>query len=406
MIPQTDMGIGHFWKWNYGDSTRGTDKYCDASIEYFNSEDATLESIGNKYGVTRERIRQHLEKEKQWIYEVFFKSSEGCKLFRTVKEAADRVTEISLLNVKDEEFTSAGICRLMVSLFPDEFKIVKDPRLNGEWIVSKELGFIQLLDVLVEELNTRPYPMKVADVLNLFPINEDVLMSLNGIMEKDGYVTLESNKEASRTGTPQKIFDFLERIGRPALVSEIVEKTGLNEGQVRTVLSVDDNFSNVGRSLYELSEADYSDYEIVDLAKNYIVGNQKAMKIEAVIEYVKIYIDASDGEILKEILRNPEIFGSVKGYIYLTEFGPESIKIVSKKKYEIPLDEAILGIINESDEIFETERLQEALGEKYGGKASTNLHSIEATLVTLCADGKITRVGGDKTGCYRRNKMV
>ena len=400
--PEKNQDIEYFWDQNSTRTVNENENYFAALKLFYNSSDnMTLELVGQGLGVTRERARQYLEKGRNVLRSGISKESE---LYSIIKKAAEECMEISLVSAKDKDFTSSGICKMMADVFPEDFTIVKNSRLYGEWLTEADAGTGEMLDALIDELDNRPNPMKISDIMNVFPIKEDMLMSLKDLMEKGGYVTLSTNKEASRTGTSQKVLDCLESLGRPALASEIAELTGLNKGQVRTALGIDDNFVNVGKSLYDLEYADYSDLEIPEIARNYLIANQKAMKIDSVVSYVRLYIAISENEILKEILKSTGKLGVTDGYIFLAELGPESIQLTKKKKYDVPLDAAILEIINSSDRIYKAEHLQKELTERYGNKVSTNLNSIASFLARLCQEGKIIRAGGEMTGCYQRNK--
>ena len=360
----------------------------------------TLDSIGKENGITRERVRQILISVIKKFRKAIQNDDIDCSDIEVVKKAAEEITEISFVNVHNDSFIGrTGLVRLIASIYDDEIKIISHKRLHGEWVAKKEYDIAKAIDNIVGMLGRRDSPMKIEDVLIIFPIPEEMLLSIENIIEKEGYITLSTNKIASGTSRDEILRNFLHRVGRPVSVDETVNATGLSESQVRSRFSNSDLFVNVGKSVYDLAYADYSDESVSILTRNILLAENRALKLDAVIKYVQKYREMDDWDVSRELLYCPSpIVYRKNEYILLNEWGLDKIEIPVQKHYLIRLEDAIMDVVSE---IVTAGEIATKLRDKYGGAVSTNLNSVKQSLGVLAQQERIARVGNN-TGCYRR----
>ena len=394
---EEQVSLGDFWA-----GLKQKDRNQQCLVEYYNGGyKVTYEVISQKYGVSRERIRQIIAKGLKKIRSAFERGAIKTDIIHIISEAADKRTEINTVDVSDGVFSNAGAVRLLAAVFPDEIKIIKHNSLNGEWLTRKNDNVDTALQKLIGDLNYRPNPISVNEVVSIYGINEDMLMSINSIIEKDGYVTSSKNKKATGTDRYTIISDYLRSINRPASIQEISDRTSLSLNQVRGAIDHNkSDFINVGQSIYDLIDADYSGKTIEMIAKKILVAEGKALKVDRVVSYVKRYLDESNERIIRTILCST-LLKHNDSYILLSEWGDDKIKHFKPKSYAISIWDAIQTIINNSNEIFDAEKMSEAIKAKFGDSVSDNTNSIRAALIKL-ADSGLIRKAGANTGCYVR----
>lgn len=372
-------------------------------IEYFNGGyQTTYEVVGNKYGVTRERVRQIIFKMTKKLKGAYLSGEIKEEIVQKVRQAMDNKAEINTVAISDEYFSNAGAARLLEATFPDEIKIVKHARLNGEWFTHKNENVNLAIGTLISNLQYQPNPISVVEAKEIYGINEDMLMSIKGILEKDGYVTMSSNKKATGTDKLSIVTDYLQSINRPASINEISANTGMSVNQTRgAIWHYRNNFVNVGQSIYELVDPEYgNDISINDLAEKILTAENRPLKIEEIAKYVKLHIQVSNDAVARDVLCSNK-FKHRDKYILLFDWSYDKLDPKAQSVYTISLWGAVQSVINSSDEIFDAEKVLEAIQSKFGDNVSNNLNSVRATLIKLADTGLIRRAGIN-VGCYMR----
>ena len=389
----------------YLQTVQGGERIINILIDYYaTTPRLTLDDIGQKYGVSRERIRQIIERGLDKIRDGIMRGKIDYSVIEKVKEAAEKKTEISLIDVDDEVFGRIGLVRIVAALYSRELSIPSIRKLHGEWIVRKKDNVGRMIDSLSSMLSNRDLPMKVEDVLTIFPIPEEMLFSIVNVIEKDGYVTLSTNKAATGTGRYEILSGFIKKNGRPVSVEEMVNGTGLTFNQVRGALWSIDGFVNVGKSIYDLVDEDYEELTISELARNILLAEDKALKVAKVIEYIQKYRDMDYFEIAKELFAPQNTILYRHGeYILLNEWGLDKIAAPKKRHYDVLLEDAIMDVINETEGMFTAGEIVTLLRNKFGGSVSTNINTIKQRLSVLAQQEKIVSVG-NYTGCYLKGR--
>ena len=392
--------FGSYWR-----SIQRDDRNFDILVEYYNcGSEASYQEIGEKNQISRARVQQIVAMGTKRLQEAFNGGLFGEELEDILDEYANNRTELHSINIEDEYFTVVGIIYLVSSFEGSKYQVYTNKNLNGEWFIMSDDRLGKLLGVLMDELRHRSEPLLVSEIERIYSINDDMLMSIKGIIEKDGYVTHENNKFVTGTDRHTIVTDYLESVNRPVSISEIANNTILSVNQVRGALCDKRIYINVGKSVYDLAERDYKDSSIVDLIIGILTAEDRALSTETVFKYIRRYKSLSEQDFSLILLDAPGI-QKHDDYLLLDGWGLDKIKKASRGEYYIKLEDAVLDIINRSEELFDFEKISEELN-KYDGKVSTNPNSIKATLVRLAEKNLITRVGGARTGCYMKNKNL
>lgn len=369
----------------------------DIIIEFYNEQpNITLQKLGDKYGITRERVRQIIVKITKRIQKKYNERVIDKDYLSELEKAADRKTEIHLINIKDPFFSSSGIAFLAAAIDPKTFKVYKSSAINGEWFVKKEDNVNIIISSLLDELRHNSNPLQISRIKNLYSINEDMLMSIKKIIEKDGYVTLKSNRIASGRDRNAIITSYLEKIHRPVTITEIVNNTSLAINQVRGALADKRKYVNVGKSTYDLSNEYYEDLEIDELAVNILTAENRALEIKKAVEYVQKYKKENKTNILIQLINSRKL-RKKDNYLLLKEWTDDRIIQYERKNYSVNLEDAIFEVINSSNEVFNGEKAHEIVKNKYGDRVSNNINSTKAALLRLSDKNLITRIA---PGCY------
>ncbi len=369
---------------------------------YYRTPKLTLDEIALERKITRERVRQICGRCLNIVAKGFRNNVINHTILEKIEEAAEKKTEISMVDVSDGLLGREGLIRVVVAIYNKEFKIVSSQKWNGKWLVRKDENIKTMIDYLSKTLQERDTPMSIKDVLSIFPINEDMLLSIKNIVEKDGYVTLSTNKMV--TGRIPRIKNYLAKVNRPSSIQEISENTGLTLNQVRGAVTDKNEFENVGKSVYDSVDANYIDLSPSEMAKNILLAENRAISVQQIIKYVKKYdySDLSDRDILIDLFsRSEPIVYHMDGYVLLKEWGPEKIQKPERRGYTIELKEAIRTVIPRMEYIFDAEQILEEVKKEFGNDTSNSLNSVKGYLNSLVKDNVIVEVGKN-TGCYRR----
>ena len=389
--------IGEYWK-----EVSRDERNFNVLVDYYNGNSKlTLQDLADKYKVSRERIRQIISNGTERIYYAFTSGIISPRIAEKLVEYANKRTEIHMINISDAVFTGIGIANLAAAFRPKVFQIVSNRNVNGNWFTNVDDNLNSILNIVVDGLKNHSKPLLISEVKELYSIDDSILMSIKGIIEKDGYVPHEKNKVTTGSDRFFIITRYLESVNRPASIPEIISNTCLTFGQIRGALSYKNTYVNVGKSVYDLVDREYNELSAAELAVNILTAENRALKIEAVIKYIQRYRNISKTSAIV-LLYDSRLLFIHDNYVLIKGWPLEMIKRETiKKDYRVSLEDAVLETINASDEIFDREKITDEL-KKYGNSVSMNPNSIRGTLIRLADKGRIIRVGGARTGCYAR----
>lgn len=404
MASKAERAAKEFPTFSFGDYLKNIckrDQTFQITLEYYNNYSrGTMKIIGDNYGITRSRVQQVIAKCTERLRIAYMAGTVKSDTVSHFDNYAIQKTEIHTIVSDDPYFTGPGLAHLMSSFRFSKYKVFSNANINGKWLVFADDNVSETFSLLISDLKYRDTPLKISDVEMLYGINDNMLMSVKGIIEKQGYVTHESNKYSTGKDRHFIVRKYLEAVDRPASINELANNTSLTFQQVRGAISDKDKYINVGKSIYDLVDRKYEDKNIDDLAEMILTAEDRALKVDQVINFIKKYRNVDDYMVTYALLGSDKI-KSIGDYYLLMDWSADKIQKKKKANYSIGLDEAVLEIISSSDEIYDFEKVSEAL-KKYGDSVSRVSNSIKTTLIRLADRNLIKRVGGARTGCYKR----
>jgi predicted Zn-ribbon and HTH transcriptional regulator len=271
-----------------------------------NEEPKTLEEIGKKYRITRERVRQiikeTLKKLKKKRGEKLDEINERIRF--TVKEKNDIIKEEELLP-ENFELKERGALRLFLELF-DDISLKEIPgELEKSW-ATKNFSLSEwrkTINEITEILESGKNPLTSEEILKRIKeakrlnVEEKAIFDhlevsseiKKGSFEKWGLKVWE---EISPKGTREKIYLVLKETGKPLHfreISSLIDKYKLNKKKkthpqtVHNELIRDIRFVLVGRGTYALSEWGYQRGTVKEVLEDILRKNDEPMGREEII---------------------------------------------------------------------------------------------------------------------------
>lgn len=277
-----------------------------------NSERQTLESIGRRYGITRERVRQienyainNIKKSEQ-----FKKEAEAfVELERMVDSLGGVVAEKDLLNHLAKDRVFQNHIMFMLVLGDSFFKEKEDDVFHHRWHVNPELSkkvheAIRRLykglsdnDIIPEADLVAAFLEHLKEVSEKYK-NEEILkrwLAMAKVVGKNplGEWGLSTSPNIRAKGMRDYAFLVLRRHGSPIHfkdVAETITKLFGKKAHVATThneLIKDPRFMLVGRGLYALSEWGYMPGVVRDVIKKILEKNGPLTKEEIIEKVLK-----------------------------------------------------------------------------------------------------------------------
>ncbi len=271
----------------------------------------TLEEIGGKYTITRERVRQVIREALKKVREKhdhpqFIKVKDTVIL--AITKNSGIISRKKLLKVLGNEDLAE---QAAVRFFLECINQIKSHEVKGELSFSYSLSDFNLekwrktKDATLSVLKKEKKPL-TAEELFQFAVRE-----LESDLSKDHFVyhleisqEIKQNnfgkwgaikwKEISPKGTREKAYLVLKEAGSPLHFKEIaqrIDKHHLNKKKthpqtVHNELIKDSNFVLVGRGIYALAEWGYQKGTVKDVIKEIISKNSKALNREDILKKV------------------------------------------------------------------------------------------------------------------------
>lgn len=399
--PKPYATLGEAWK-----DISKDDRSFDCLVTYFNNRDTTTyDALAEPYGVTRERIRQIIARGVKKIQQNLHNID--LEYLENATAAIGNGIEVNLLfGSADGVFTNAGVARLISEIYSDKYEIIRDYRLNGEWIVKNKDIFIQSIDKIYALLMDTPRPVEIDGLLTIFPVSKESILSIKNLVHTDNkHITLRSNKIASGTSREKNIEDYIREVCRPVTISELQGHLGISEAQVRSAINhYSETFQNVGKSLYGLKMYKYEDLSDAQILEGYLLGNDESVKAKDALAYMRLYRELSDSDFI-QLIRDDQRFLITKEdefYISLSSWGGSRINYYGPRTYEIQIEDAIMEVVRETDDLLDLDEIHRRLIAKYGDKITNNYNTIKQAVGVLCSKEEIMRMGGYNSGVFMR----
>ena len=303
------------------------------------NEDMTLESIGKKYGITRERVRQienyainHIRKSE--IYKSEASSFEELK--SVIKNMGAIISEEDLFDALSEDIATRKCLHFML-VIGDEFnKIKEDAEFRHRWHIDKNLAekIHEALKSLYEKLGDDeiiPESEMVSSFLDhLKDVSEDYKkdeiltrwLSISKNISKNPLGEWGKTKSSNikTKGVRDYAYLILRKHGSPIHFREVAKLIGevfnkkAHTATTHNELIKDPRFVLVGRGLYALKEWGYQNGIVKDVIKE-ILSKKGPLSKEQIIEQVLKERYVKENTILVN-LQNSKFFKKNKQGLY------------------------------------------------------------------------------------------
>jgi len=269
----------------------------------------TLDAIGKKYGVTRERVRQIENHSLKSIKKSdFFNSSETMVVFdelkNKIKALGEVVVENELLEALSKDKQAQNNFLLILILGDSFIKEKEDSEFKSRWFVDKKLSkdVLSILKNLHKEFNEKnlvPEDDVIASVYRnnkLKPKNKEDIkrwLSLSKVIDKNPFSEwgLSKSPDVRVKGIRSHAYLVVRQNGSPIHFKEVAKMIQKHFGKKVHVatchneLIKDKRFILVGRGLYALSEWGYTEGIVKDVIKG-ILKKEGPLTKEEIIDKV------------------------------------------------------------------------------------------------------------------------
>lgn len=302
-------------------------------------DEMTLESIGKKYGITRERVRQienyainHVRKANTYEKEsVVFD-----ELKNTINKMGGVISEDDLLNSLGKDTVTKKYIHFLLVVGDDFNKIKEDVEFKHRWHVDKNLSdkihealqklYAQLGDdeIIPESEIVSSFLEHLKEVSNEYKQDEILTrwLSISKNIAKNPLGEWGKSKSSNikTKGVRDYAYLILRRHGSPIhfrevakLISEVFKKKA-HVATTHNELIKDPRFVLVGRGLYALKEWGYSTGVVRDVIREILEKNGPLSK-EQILEKVmkERYVKANT---VMVNLQNPKYFKKNKQGLY------------------------------------------------------------------------------------------
>lgn len=308
----------------------------------FNAGALTLEEIGKKYDITRERVRQVIREVLKKVQEkkdaqIFSEISE--KVVFALRENGGIMEKNALLEKlgKDNKSEKAALLFFLECIDVAVEKEIKGELLHAFALPEFEIErWKEIKNKAIEILKAQKKPLTISELFGLIK-NQEIevnyseqalfhYLEVSSEVRKNtfGKWGLAKWKEISPKGTREKSYMVLKEAAKPLHFRDIAKKIDhhnlskkkTHAQTVHNELIKDENFVLVGRGIYALVEWGYRSGTVKDVIEDILKKNEKMMSKE---------------ELLKKVLevrhvKKSTIVINLNNYFIKTKSGHYSIK--------------------------------------------------------------------------------
>lgn len=276
-----------------------------------NEANKTLQAIGRKYGITRERVRQIINFSFKKLKRI--KNLEFEKLAHKIEKIIDSQGGLIAENqLASQIFPNAatkqvGAVEIICRINPNLIKIKKTPQTEAFWTTGK-IKLAKLLKInktLIELLNEAKKTQIIENLaklyftktkLNLSPtIIKSIASGSNKlILCPNNTIGLSFWPEINPKNTRDKIFYVLNHAQKPLHFIEITQQISNKkfstknptQTTVHNELISDDRFVLIGRGIYALKKWGYEPGTVFDLIRKILKNKPKGLTQEQICEQI------------------------------------------------------------------------------------------------------------------------
>jgi hypothetical protein len=256
-------------------------------------EKETLQSIGNSFGITRERVRQI---ENAALNKIKPKLEKYRKLFEKFFDYFNKFGEVREEKRLLEELGGKEKNELIFLLSLDKrfLRFNQSEDFHSFWATS--LGSVEKLKDLISSIckkfERERKLMSLKEIASGFKIKEDLLEGFLEISKriqknKNGLYGLREWPEINPRGLRDKAYLVFKELQRPLHFTEVARRIeGANLKSVHNELIRDERFVLIGRGIYALREWGYFPGEVKDVIYKFLKEEGPLTK-EEILERVR-----------------------------------------------------------------------------------------------------------------------
>lgn len=306
---ETSLFFSEALKGIISDLTTRSQEIIFSRYGVFNSGALTLEEIGKKYNITRERVRQVVREVLRKVKEkkqdpLFIELQEAIVL--AVRENGGIMEKGKLLSKlgKGNPSEEAAVCFFLECT--EEVKEVDDKEeMHLSYVIPDfDLSsWKKVKDLSIEVLENQEKPLSVDEIFETVKqqigLEKRILenyLEISNQIKKNNFDKwgITKWKEISPKGTREKSYLVLKEAGKPLHFREIAKKIdqyNLNKKKthpqtVHNELIKDKNFVLVGRGIYALIEWGYKKGTVKDVIEEILKKSSKPLKKEDILKKV------------------------------------------------------------------------------------------------------------------------
>ncbi len=265
----------------------------------FGGKKYTLENIGKKYNITRERVRQV---EKDGIKQTTKKTKDFSIEFDYLKQKMNSFgglkREDLFINsvAKEEKGNEERNCIMfLLHLCEDFLRFPGNKDVFSFWIKgnktatkAKEL-MIQITEVLAKKQKLLKLP-EIKKLINNESITDEFLVSVIEVSKKitesdNGLYGLSKWPEINPRGIKDKAYIAFKKINKPLHFREVASLLGkdTNAQTTHNELIKDSRFVLIGRGVYALAEWGYTPGEVKEVIRNILIEKGALNKNDIIV---------------------------------------------------------------------------------------------------------------------------
>lgn len=297
-----------------------------------NGQPETLESIGQGYGITRERVRQIQDTGLRIL-----KSAEVLSLFDSIFKYLDDLFAdhghlmgedylYSIATKTDSSHPLRGKLYLVLTLGEPYQKVINDNRFHPYWTtdLSARDKAEKVVDFLISHFNkeNKVFPeSEILDILSkkhsnlpakLFCVVLDIAREIN--KNNFGEIGLIHWPEVTPQGVKDKAYLVLKREGKPlhfTNITELINKVAFSErtAYIQTVhneLIKDPRFVLTGRGTYALTEWGYQPGTVGEVIERILKESKRPMTKDEILRKVLEQRQVKPTTIVLNLQRSPK----------------------------------------------------------------------------------------------------
>jgi len=307
-----------------------------------NTNKETLESIGRRFSITRERVRQiekavlkKITKKHTSTFKQIFKIIDDYLLIYGGLAALDGISKYLEIDKQENPELESNALRLIMSVNPKLDALNKHSILKEGWM-NTSVDILKLMDVendIIQILKDANKPMPEENLLSLiigkYP---DISKStIKGALKVNANLGIDNKNQWGLISwsiiVPKrirdKVFIILEDIGKPMHFEEITRITQEKFKSKKPVLSrtvhneliSDKRFVLVGRGIYALKSWGYKPGVVSDVIKDVLKQVAKPLHVSEIIELVLKHRQVKRNTIIAN-LQDKRLFKKVGKAIY------------------------------------------------------------------------------------------